>query len=157
MGESFRGLLAAFETPLKVLAVLADVLSLITFILVIRVDKKLQDQARSYTRQAVLPEYIKKLKDCLRSLRASRGKKNASRVRKDLALCRSNLESLAAHVDKPLRRRMVGLTESMAELDAGTDDNILLRKADFLIADLNGVLCSLENLQMELPWRKSDD
>jgi hypothetical protein len=152
----FDFLRTCVDPALGVLGAIGSIASVIALFTATRVVNKLREQQRIYTRQIVLPQYSEHLDGFIQNVEKARSHKSTRNIRKGLVQCRATLESVKNYVESPLTERIANVICALdtfldCQLDRSPPDGV-----DEVVIQLHGVLRSVQNLEIELHWRKTN-
>lgn len=135
------------------LTITGSLASILGFGLTIYVAKTIRAVRKSYVRQAMLPQLVKKLRQIARNLEESINSRDELLVRKALAQARTVAASIDSHVADRLTPRRLHETVLNAEHSAG---GLLFRNASNVGNELQAEVERLTLLKYQFEWQSQD-
>ena len=138
---------------MAVFNVIAGACSILSLLITISVWFKVREIEAEFTSRVRLPVYRRKLRTLIGSLKQHREQKDDANIRSVLAVCRTVLLDMAAHLADDRRRDQVkNAISNISELLSAPKHGLWAR-CDAVIDELAAVDETVGNLIDELPWR----
>jgi hypothetical protein len=138
---------------INIVGAIASILGLVVTLFVFSRVKKI---AKSFSTQALLPTYTKKLGGAINNLKEYQKSKNGPQIRVVLSVSEVTLEDLVEHLDdKRAERVKQALLVVRKSREIQSDDD-LWEQSGLVIAGLEGVRATIVNLKNEMQWRGRD-
>ena len=108
---------------------------------------------KSYSAQALLPRYLKRMGGSLKNLEQHQVDKDYFQTRSELYVCRSTLIDLKGHLDPRRVKDVVAVIRTIDKLTKGGSDKLVWEEAGSVIALLKGVREMVSNSIEENKWK----
>jgi hypothetical protein len=155
MGDS-PSTLGWFNAILTLLSFAGSVASIVVLLNARSIATQLREMQRSYIRQINIPTYIRRLKGMLKNIEEAQSRKNAQRLRQYLSQSRAIVSSLINLIEGDLKSRLQSAERSLDAAVSESNDSSVIRNSSVQAAELHGILTSIENLNLELKWSRSN-
>ena len=132
-----------------VVSILGLCLTLCVWIRVRRIEEH-------YVRQALLPNYLRKLGGQLKNLREALDAKNRELAREALTACQWIIEDLLPFLAKTRRQRIQEVVKEVDAVCRSSLDATYIARCQRLAGDLKALLDSLKSFEKETHWRMRD-
>lgn len=136
-------------------SILGFAVSIVGACITLWVALRLRKIEQHYMRQALFPNYLRKLGGQLKNLENSFRTNNPRQAAEALAFCQSILGDLLPYSGGRFRRAS-GLIQTIKVLRQSASDATFLAQCEELNTDLKALLDSLKSYQSELKWRRRD-
>lgn len=130
-------------------AVLAGSASIAGLIISVWVLRRVGRIEAGFTRQALLPVYVKKLGGSIKNLKCHQKAKDTEKILLVLTICRTTLDDLLELLDG---KRAEHVTRVICSIEKLPSDDAL-NQCGVFIAELEAVRETLGNLMQEMQWR----
>jgi hypothetical protein len=109
-----------------------------------------------FRRQALLPLYSTSLGGHVKNLQRHLKNRNVSKMRSELAVCRSTLNDLIAYLKERRATDVKQVSLRISELLELRSDDALREQCSRILPSIQGVHETVKNLQHEINWRAPD-
>ncbi len=133
----------------------AGIASILGCLLTLWVSLRVRGIEKSFIRQAVLPEYLKKLRARLKNLDQYLKKKDTPKIRNVFIAIRPLLDNLHPHLDAGGQKHSANVIAHISEIVLRNDDS-LWERCGLVIAELEGLGITIETQLLEMQWRSRD-
>lgn len=132
---------------------IAGLSSVVGLVITVRVWWSVRTIAEGYSRQALLPQFQRRLRGFTKNLKIHEQGKNAAEIRKALVLCRGTLQDLVPHLGRHGKNRALHVMGAIEQVLSLEDNSALWGQSGVIIAEREGLNNTLVVLTNEMKWR----